>query len=75
MSDSPRHGLNLNSLAEFSIKTKVEIESTLEKQKFWISVVFNKILFVSSQTRETFWINIRKSASIHVLQYNRKNEG
>ena len=34
MSDSPRHGLHVNSLVEFSIKTKVEIESTLEKQKF-----------------------------------------
>ena len=30
-SDSPRHGLHVNSLLGFSAKPKVEIESTLEK--------------------------------------------
>ena len=33
-SDSPRHGLHINSLLDLSVKPKVEIESTLEKRKF-----------------------------------------
>ena len=36
-----------------------------------ICIFFGKISIVSSQTRETFGI---KSASIYVLQYNRKKQ-
>ena len=40
-SDSPRHGLHVNSLLGLSVKPKVEIESKLEKRKFWISASFS----------------------------------
>ena len=53
-SNSPRHGLYVNSLLGLSVKPKVEIESTLKNEVLNICVFFDKISIVSSQTRETF---------------------
>ena len=77
MSDSPRHGLHVNSLVGFSIKTKVEIESTLEKQKFWISVSFS-IKFhleVHKQVERFELTSDRVLVFTCCSMYNGKNEG
>ena len=58
--NSPRHGLHVNSLLGF-VYLKSESwnrKYTGKKKVLNICVCFDKILIVSSRTRETFWINI-----------------